>query len=51
METNVDDTIEVWVVDVVGQRLFIEAETTTQADSGLEQEIQQIVRSIRFEDV
>lgn len=46
--TNVDDTVEVWIVDVPGTRLFIEAETTTQADSVLRQEIRQIVGSIRF---
>lgn len=46
--TNVDDTIEVWIVDVAGQRLFIEAETTPQADSALRREIQQIVGSVRF---
>jgi hypothetical protein len=49
VETNKDDTIELWIVDVAGKLLFIEAETTTQADSDLEREIQQIVRSIRFE--
>jgi WD40 repeat protein len=50
METKRDDTIEVWIVDVVGTRLFIEAETTPQADSDLKQEIQQIIGSIRFGD-
>ena len=49
VKTNVGDTIRIWVVDVDGVRLFIEAETTEQAGSGLEQEIQQIVGSIRFE--
>ena len=48
--TGVGDTIRVWIVDVDGTRLFIEAETTTQADSDLEQEIQQIVGSIRFDE-
>ena len=47
--TNVGDTIRVWIVDVDGTRLFIEAETTKQAGSDLEQEIQQIVESIRFD--
>jgi hypothetical protein len=47
--TGVGDTIRVWIVDVEGTRLFIEAETTEQATSGLEQEIQQIVESIRFD--
>ena len=48
METNVGNTIRVWIVDVDGTRLFIEAETTGQG-SDLEQELQQIVESIRFE--
>ncbi len=43
METNVGDTINVWIVDVLGKRLFIEAETTTQADARLEAEVQRIV--------
>jgi hypothetical protein len=46
--THVGDTIRVWIVEVEGTRLFIEAETSTQADADLEQEIQQIVGSIRF---
>jgi hypothetical protein len=46
--TPVGVTIDVWIVDVDGTRLFIEAETTRQAGSELEQEIQQIVGSIRF---
>jgi hypothetical protein len=49
MTTNVGDTIRVWIVDVGGTRLFIGAETTEQADRDLEQEIHQIVGSIRFE--
>ena len=47
--TGVGDTIRVWIVDVDGTRLFIEAETTKQAVGGLEQEAQQIVESITFE--
>jgi hypothetical protein len=47
--TNVGNTIRVWIVDVRGTLLFIEAETTTQATAQLEHQIQQIVRSIRFE--
>ena len=39
-ETNVGDTIRVWIVDADGVRLFIEAETTKEAGSDLEQEIQ-----------
>jgi hypothetical protein len=46
--TNVGDTIRVWIVEVDGTPIFIEAETTTQAGSRLEHEIQQIVGSIRF---
>jgi hypothetical protein len=47
--TGVGDMIRVWIVDVDGTRLFIAAATTEQASSGLEKEIQQIVRSIRFD--
>ena len=49
IETNVGDTIRVWIVDVDGTLLIIEAETTTQADADLKKEIQQIVGSIRFD--
>ena len=47
--TRVGDTIRVWIIEVGGARLFIEAETSTDADYGLEQEILQIVESIRFD--
>ena len=47
--TGVGDTIRVWVVDIDGTRLFIEAETTKQAVGDLKQEVQQIVESISFE--
>jgi hypothetical protein len=47
--TELGDTIRVWIIDVDGTRLFIEAETKKDADPGLELEIQQIVRSIRFD--
>lgn len=47
--TGVGDTIRVWIVDMDGTRLFIEAETTQQAVGGLAEEVQQIVESIRFE--
>ena len=47
--TNVGDTIRVWIVEVRGTLLFIEAETTTQANAQLEHEIERIVGSIRFE--
>ena len=46
--TDVGDTIRVWIVDVNGTRLFIGAATTPQASPDLEQEIQQIIGSIRF---
>jgi hypothetical protein len=46
-ETNIGDTIMVWIVEVDGKRLFIEAETTKQG-TALQDEIQQIVESIRF---
>lgn len=48
MDTNVGDTISVWIVGVGGKRLFIEAETSTHADAELEAEVQRIVESIRF---
>ena len=47
--TGEGSTIKVWIVDVDGTRLFIEAETTNQASRDLEQEVQQIVESISFE--
>jgi hypothetical protein len=47
--TDVGYTINVWIVDVDGTRLFIEAETTEEAGTDLEHEIQQIIESIRFE--
>jgi hypothetical protein len=47
--TRAGDMISVWIVGVQGTRFFIEAETTTQADSDLEHEIQQIIGSIRFD--
>jgi len=46
--TEVGSTIDVWIVDVAGTRLFIEAATTKQAGSDLVKEIHRIVRSIRF---
>jgi hypothetical protein len=47
--TTVGDTIRVWIVHVDGTRLFLEAVTTEQADFDLDQEIEQIVESIRFD--
>jgi hypothetical protein len=43
------DTIRVWIVDVDGTRLFIEAATHWNADPDVGLEIQQIVDSIQFE--
>jgi hypothetical protein len=48
-DTMRGDTIRAWIVDVDGTRLFIAGETTTDAGTRLEQEIQQIVDSIQFE--
>jgi hypothetical protein len=47
--THVGDTIRVWIVKVGGTRLFLEAETNTQANPDFEREIERIVESIRFE--
>jgi hypothetical protein len=48
-ETNAGDTIRVWIVEVGRTRLFIEAETSAQADFQLEEEVLKIVESIRFD--
>ena len=47
--TDKGDTISVWIVDVDGVHLFIAGETKEHAGSNLEQEIQQIIESIRFD--
>ena len=54
--SSVGDTIHVWIVDVDGRRVFLATETHASiepADAAairaVEQEVQQIVRSIRFE--
>jgi hypothetical protein len=44
--TDVGDSIRVWIVDVGGKRLFFEA--VTKPGHGVEQEIGDIIRSIRF---
>jgi hypothetical protein len=49
LESSLGDTIRVWIVDVGGTRLFIQAETTKQSDPRLDREIRQIVGSVRFE--
>jgi hypothetical protein len=46
--TPIGATIKLWIIDVDGTLLFIEAETTPDADADLQQEIEQIVGSIRF---
>ncbi len=47
--TALGDTVQVWIVDVDGVRIVIEGDTTRNASSAIEQEIQQIVDSIQFE--
>jgi hypothetical protein len=59
LRTEVGDTVRVWIVDVDGTLLFIEAETvaiSTSRDHGrlargedLERQIYQIIDSIRFD--
>lgn len=44
--TDGGDSIRVWIVDVGGKRLFFEA--VTKPGHGVEQEIGDIIRSIRF---
>jgi hypothetical protein len=41
--------IRVWIFDVDGKLIFLEAETSTQADPELEREVEEIARSIRFD--
>ena len=48
-KTEVGDTIRVWIIDVHGTRLVIEAETHKNAGRDLEQEITKIIGSIRFD--
>ena len=47
--TAAGDTMRLWIIDVDGARLSIEAETRGAAGPEVEQEIQQIVDSIQFE--
>jgi hypothetical protein len=42
-------TIRVWIVDVGGTFIVVEAATSEQADADLVDEVHRIVRSIRFE--
>jgi hypothetical protein len=41
--------IRVWIVDVDGERMWLEAETYAGATPEIEQEIQRIIDSIQFE--
>lgn len=47
-QTGVGDTIKVWIVDVGGKRLFIQAQTK-DTRSFLSYQIGKIVKSIRFD--
>jgi Tol biopolymer transport system component len=49
LTTNVGDTINVWIVDVQGKRLFIGAATRTDAGAQVQREIRQVVESISFD--
>jgi hypothetical protein len=48
-QTQVGDTIQVWIVDIDGTLLFIEAETKPNVGATVEKQVQQIVGSIQFE--
>jgi hypothetical protein len=47
--TALGETVRVWIMEVDGTRLFIEAESYKGAGPEIDQEIQQVVDSIRFE--
>ncbi len=47
--TDPGATIDVWIVDVAGTLIVIEAETTAEAGPELDREIRQVVNSIRFD--
>jgi hypothetical protein len=47
--TDPGTTIDVWIVDVAGTLLVIEAETTPQAGAEAHREIRQVLNSIRFD--
>jgi hypothetical protein len=49
LESSLGDTISVWIVDVRGTRLVVEAESTERAGPDVEKEIRAIVKSIRFD--
>lgn len=46
---DVGDTVRVWLVDIDGTFLYIEADTDMRAGAGLGSEINQIVKSISFD--
>lgn len=48
LESSVGDTIRVWIVDVSGKRLFLEAQSS-DVGRDVSYEISRIVRSIRFD--
>jgi hypothetical protein len=48
-ETMFGDTIRVWIVDVDGTIAFIAGATRPDAGSGVVEEIQQVIESIRFD--
>jgi len=47
--TQLGDTIDVWIVDVAGTRLFIAGEAHPDAATDVRREVQEIVTSIRFD--
>jgi hypothetical protein len=49
--TRIDpgDTIQVWIVDVDGKLIYIEADTHRNAGPKVEHEIEQIIESMRFD--
>jgi hypothetical protein len=47
--SQLGQTLRVWVVDVDGERVWVEAETYAGATPEIEQEIQRIIDSIQFE--
>jgi hypothetical protein len=49
LSTIPGDTLSVWIVEVDGTLLFIEAATHPEASAAVQQEIPQIIDSIRFE--
>jgi len=49
LDTLPGDTIRVWIIEVEGTLLFIQAETRPDAGSRVEQEIDEVIASVRFE--